>query len=216
MLVTAYALATRGGRMRSPGVPEHRRLPPLDLLLLQLGNVTFLAFALVLAVVTLGLLSSALGALVEAAWLAANGFTASLAVAALLALLAVRRRPAAAGPRDAPLRRRTRDAVVLGCASGGFWLIGKAPSQGLLRIRLADSQLDPSTLATLYALLWTALAGSLILDRLDGPPASSSAPRARRRSLALTAPLAGTAYLGFLALYLNGALLTLRGHLASG
>jgi hypothetical protein len=214
LLVTAYALATRGSRMRRPGFRKRRRfLPPLDLLLLQLGNVTFLAFLLVLTVVTLGLLSSALRALVSMPWLVANGLAASLTVAAAGAFLGLRR-PLPAGSWNALRRRWSRGAAILGGAVGGFWLIGRASERSLLKIRLADSQVDPSTLASLYALLWIVLAGCVILARFERSLTEASGSTALRLSLALTSPLTWATYLGFLTLYLNGAFLTLREHLA--
>jgi hypothetical protein len=213
LLVTAYALATRGSRMRSPGFSKPRRfLPPPDLLLLQLGNVTFLAFFLILALVTLGLLSSALRALVSEPWLVANGLAASLAAAAAAALLGLRR-PLPAGSWNERRRRWSRGAAILGGAVGGFWLIGRASAQSLLKIRLADSQVDPSTLASLYALLWVVLAGCVILTRFERSATEASGSTALHRSLALTSALTWATYLGFLTLYLNGAFLTLRGHL---
>lgn len=214
LLVTAYALATRGSRMRRPGLGRRSRfLPPPDLLLLQLGNVTFLAFFLVLTVVTFGLLSSALRALVSEPWLAANGLYASLAVAAAGGFLGLRRSPPA-GSWNALRRRWAKGAAILGGAVGCFWLIGRASELSLLKIRLADSQVDPSTLASLYVLLWIVLAGCVILTRFERPATEASGSRALHGSLALTVPLTWATYLGFLTLYLNGALLTLRGHLA--
>ncbi len=214
LLVTAYALATRGSRMLSPGFSKRRRfLPPPDLLLLQLGNVTFLAFFLILALVTLGLLSSALRALVAKPWLVANGLAASLAVAAAGAFLGLRR-PPPAGSWNALRRRWSKGAAILGGAVGGFWLIGRASELSLLKIRLADSQVDPSTLASLYALLWIVLAGSVILARFERSATEASGSTALHLSLALASPLTWVTYLGFLTLYLNGAFLTLREHLA--
>ncbi len=217
VLATAYALATRGSRMRSAGLAKRRRfLPPLDLLLLQLGNATFLAFAIVLAIVTLGLLSAALRVLVGQPWLVADGLMASLAVAAVVALFALRR--GSAGTRSwRDLRRRWwRRAAVLGIAVGGFWLVGAGTEQSLLEARVAGSQIERPALAGLYALLCLPLVGGALAARFE----RSGAPRAWSTSplrwLPAASLLTWLAYLGFLTLYLNGALLTLRGHLAGG
>lgn len=213
MLVTAYALATRGSRMRNPELPKGRRfLPPLDLLLLQLGNVTFMAFALILAVVTLGLLSSALRALVTSPWLAKHGLAASLAVAVVAALLALR--SSSRRSWDARRRRWAVRAAALGAAVGTFWLIGRGVERALLRLWLEDSPADLPTLASLYGLLWILLAGSVFLTRFERSASDSSQSTRFRSMLATTSLLAWAAYLGFLALYLYGVFLTLRGHLA--
>lgn len=214
ILVTAYALATRGSRRRSPGLPRGRRfLPPLDLILLQLGNVTFLAFALVLAVVTCGLLSSALRALVGKPWLVANSLRVSAAVAAAGALFELWR-PLRSGPSRALRRRWSRRAAILGGAVGGFWLIGRGAEWSLSTFHLEDSQVDLPTLAILYGLLWVVLAGSALLVRFERWGTDASEPTPRRRRLAVALLLAWVAHLGFLSLYLNEALLTLQGHLA--
>ncbi len=197
--------------MRNPRLPKGRRfLPPPDLILLQIGNVTFMAFALILAVVTLGLLSSALRALVERPSLVRHGLAWCLAVATFAALFEVRRRPASW--RRMPLPRRlTRRAGILGGAVAGLWLVGLVSGWGLPQPRWADAEVAARTLAGLYLLLWLLLAGAAWLIRRERPPAGSTSSR---RSLAAASLLSWVAYVGFLTLYLNASFLTLRGCLA--
>jgi hypothetical protein len=221
VVVVAYSLATlRGGVLgkgaaQGPKLAERRRfLPPIELVLLQIGNVTFLAFALILVVVALGLAVSALQALVAHPGFLANGFVACLGLATAVMLFTLRPSVLKALDWNRLSTAWTRRGVLLALAVAAFGAAGAVPSSGPVRLQLSESQLSLRFMAAIYLALIISLALGHLLAR-----------RARARALdeaSLPTPgwftpafvLSWIANLGMLALFLNGVLLTLRGHLA--
>ncbi len=211
VLVTAFALATRGHRLRGARANGGRRfLPPLDLLLLQVGNVSFMAFALVLGVVTLGLLASGLRLLASHPGLLANDFAASVGVAAVATLSGLRSR----SWRVSGGRWR-QHAALLGLATGGLWLLIAMPGPSLPGLREAAGQLQPSALLSLYGLLWVLLGVSSMAAGFGWDGAGRADSTAPRRDPVAASLLAGVTYLAFLALYLSATLQTVRALLAA-
>jgi MFS family permease len=220
VVVVAYSLATlRSGALgnraeEGPRSTEHRRfLPPIELVLLQIGNVTFLAFALILIVVALGLAVSVLQALLAHPGFLANGFVACLGLAAVVMLATLRPSVLKGLDRNRLSRTWTRRSALLAIAVAAFGVVGAVQPSGPLRLQLSESQLSLQLMATIYSALIACLALGHLLAREKRPTAreEASPPVTRWPTPALV--LSWIANLGMLALFLNGVLLTLHGHL---
>jgi MFS family permease len=220
LVVVAYSLATlRGGVLgeraaQGPKPTERRRfLPPIELVLLQIGNVTFLAFALILVVVALGLAVSALQALLAHPGFLANGFVACLGLAAAVMLLTLRPSVLTALDWNRLSRTWTRRSVLLAIAVAAFGVVGAVQSSGPVRLQLSESQLSLQLMAAIYLALMVCLALGHLLARRGRPTAPDEASLPVPRWSTPPLVLSWIANLGMLALYLNGVLLTLHGHL---
>ncbi len=203
---------TRAARL-SISTGTRKTLPPLEVLLLQIGNLTFLAFAAILAIVVLGALSSALTGILHDPRLARFNFTASLLLATAVLAPALRPRVLRAQTWDRLVSFWLRRPLILAAAVAGFGAVAAAGDLGILKLRLAASQLPKIWLVALYALLLVGLGLCYLVAR---------AGRARvhredsRLPLIPNLIVARLIHLGILTLFLQGTFLTLLGHLPPG
>jgi hypothetical protein len=108
----------------------------------------------------------------------------------------------------------TRRGVVLAVAVAAFGVVAAVQSWGPLKLQPSESQLSLQLMAVIYSALIIFLALGHLLARGGRARALDDAswPIPTRSIPALV--LSWVANLGMLALFLNGVLLTLRGHLA--
>ncbi len=213
VFLTSRSRARSGVWARGPLRDTRRRyLPPLEILLLQLGNFSFLVFALIVLVLAVELLFSALRGAVDSPRMVNHNLGLSLALALLGTALALR--PSALGARSfATLVRAWLPwATLCSIALAAFGLIDALGGSGLLRIHLAASVLPPEALGLVYASLLICLVLGRLLARADAAsPAPGLGPR--RVRLVSGLGLAATATIGLSALLLHAAFLTLFAHL---
>lgn len=208
--VVVGRLAARGRRAAAPealGAPSSRRrfLPPVELVLLVVGNLTFLAFAAIVAVAMLSFLATGLRAVAGFRPLATHHREVSLGIATAIFLIGLR--PGTLGWRRL-LTHWLRWSAVFALAVAGSAAASAAPDAAVL------GRLEPSGPAGLYSLLLIGLALSYLLARAGRAKATGEDSFRPLGWFVPAVGLAWTAYLGLLALVLDGVFLTLRAHLA--
>lgn len=223
VLIVVYAFLSRGRRTAvgkasrpEPGGWRRKLLPPVELALLGIGNLTFGAFALILAVLTLAFLFSLLRNVIVQWPLLARSFTASLAFVALVLVFAWRPRVLKALSWS-----RLRGSWIMGSgrialAVGVLGIVGATGSVRWLGVPTTRSLLDAQTLAILYLGFLACLLASHLLAR-GGRARAPREESAMPRGWFLPAfGLIWFAKLGILALYTHAVLLTLHARLIPG
>lgn len=199
----------RAGAPGAPGAGSRRRiLPPVELVLLAVGNLTFLAFAAIVAAAVLSMLATGLRAAADYQPLVAHHLKVSLGIAAAISLIGLRPGALRALGWTRLFSRWLRRSGLFAIAVAGSAVAGVARDAGFL------NPLDRSVPAGLYAASLIGLVLSYLLARVGRAKASGEDSI---RPLGWFVPalgLAWTTHLGLLALFVDGVFLTLRAQLA--